>query len=412
MISVTTDFENAALANYRKPKAKVKVTWTDSSIDTTLITTSNDDNRRTLNQQVTDGIDVTTRKWAHLNNTIVADGTFFPCPTLPSEGQMGFYGATACDGSGVWPGTNPLLTVEFTSRAILDLQLTGDTVYNEYPVDFTIRLYNGVSLLATHAITGNTLITQDIDLSSYNIVSCDKFTLEIIKWSAINQVAKINECYASIIDTYYGDEIVDISIIEEMQVENGSLPIGNISSNQLSLSLSDDNRRFQYGNTNSLYHTFLKKNRKIQVWLGFVLPSGSSDVSSGDYIVETIDGEKVGFLPYGLYWSDDWNADIKQAFISTTARDLMEILRTTDYDKSPIWENKTLYEIAVDVMVQAESEIVGLNYVIDTDLQNYTVPLGWFPSQSYFQVIKDIVSAGMSIAYVDRTGILYIGKTI
>ncbi len=412
MIDYTADFKTAALLNRRDPRARVEVTWTDPSIDTTLQVSSNDDNRVTFNQQVVDGDNVTSEKWAHLNTAIIADGSFKLMPAYPSEGQVGWYGATPCNASKIWAGTNPILTVEFTSRPIEYLYLTGDTVYGEYPEEFTIRLYNGVSLLATEAVTGNSTVSATIDLLSHSIVSCDSFTVEVIKWSAANQVVKINECYAPILDLYYGDEITELGILEEMQAENGSLPIGNISSNELSLGLSDDSRRFQFGNTNSKYHTLLKKNRKIKVWLGFVLPSGSSDVSSGSYIVETINGDIIGFHPYGVYWSGDWNANIREASVDTDARDLMEILRTTEYNTSPVWEGQTLYKIASDIMLQAVSEIVGLTYEIDTALQNYTIPVGYFERQSYFQTIKDIVSVAQSIAYVDRTGKLYIGKTI
>lgn len=414
MITYTDDFLAASIANRRDPRARVEVTWTGPSIDSTLQVSSNDDNRITLSYQVVDGDRVTSEKWAHLNSAIIADGSYkvMPDPSIPTTDQMGWYGATFCDGSKVWPGTNPLITVIFTARPIETLLLTGDTVYDEYPEEFTIRVYSGVTLLATEAVTGNSAVNATVDLTAHSITSADKFTVEIIKWSVVTQVAKINECYAPIIDIYHDDEITDISILEEMQVENGSLPIGNNSSNELSLGLSDDNRRFQFGNTNSKYHTLLKKNRKIKVWLGFVLPSGSSDTSSGTYIVETINGDKIGYHPYGVYWSGDWNANIKDASVSTDARDFMEILRTTDFDKSPVWENQTLYTIASDVMVQAAIEIVGLQYEIDTVLQNFTIPIGYFERQSYFKTIKDIVSVAQTIAFVDRTGIVQIGKII
>lgn len=419
MISATEDFKKSALSNLRDPRVRVKVTWADSSIDHTVASDSNDKNRGAIMSQVTDGIREPTYKWAYLStgfgtNELIADGSFHPMPSDLVSGQIGWYNSIASDMNGEWT-INPVLSIFFRKRPLKDstLKIFCDSIYNEFSVDFTVRFYNDDQLLHTKEVRGNTELNAKVNFMGINDLKCSKMDIEILKWNTAYGIVKITEVQFNLEKIYYDYEVVSLSITEEMEVEEGSLPIGNISSNEIDLALSNENDRFSHGNTESMYHTLLKKDRKIEVWLGFVLPPNSSDVSNGDYIVETIKGKKVGYVPYGVYWSDDWITDKKSLSVKTFARDRMEVFRRLEFDDSGVYYNITLYDLAKTVMVSAQKKIVDImKWEIDEALKTITIPCAYFEKKSYFEAIKKIVVAGITTAYIDRTGTIIIGKTV
>jgi hypothetical protein len=294
-----------------------------------------------------------------------------------------------------------VLTVEFSSRPVLTLSVTGDSAYNEYPVDFVIRVYNGASLLYTRTVTANTLLTWSADITAQNITAADKMTLTISKWSAVGRVAKIAEFYTSIVETYDGDDILSMNFLEELEISNGSLPIGNIASKELDLSIqnimrvNDDTTEtrdpYFFGNTGSRFHTLMKRNRRIVAELGFQLPDDS-----------------IEYVPLGTFWSGDWQAAENGVDASTSARDMMETLRKTTYRTSEVYENATLYDLMETVLEDAATLIDELEYEIDDELDTFLIPRAYIKNQSHFASIRDIVEACMGRAYVDRSGVLQI----
>ena len=73
-------------------------------------------------------------------------------------------------------------------------------------------------------------------------------------------------------------------------------------------------------------------------------------------------------------------------------------------------EDVTLYDLAEALLEDAILNIPmpDLSYEIDTALQGFVVPYGFFPRQDYFACIKDIVTACMGQAYMSRDDVLII----
>jgi hypothetical protein len=84
--------------------------------------------------------------------------------------------------------------------------------------------------------------------------------LTITKWSHEGRCAKIIEFFTSIREVYETGDLVSIRLLEEREASQGSLPVGNISSNIL--------KKFDVDNEQSPLKNLLKPNRRIQVWLG------------------------------------------------------------------------------------------------------------------------------------------------
>ena len=145
----------------------------------------------------------------------------------------------------------------------------------EYPVDFTIKLYDATNTLQhTETVTGNALNTWTTTVSEMGIT---KQVLTITKWSAASRQVKIMEFFTSIQEIYYGDDIFAINLLEEREVSNGSLPVGNISSNEIDLKLYNKNGVFDAGNTASSLYGAVKANRKIKPYIGAEINKKWSD---------------------------------------------------------------------------------------------------------------------------------------
>jgi hypothetical protein len=410
MLSVSGAFTTAATATVRKPKAKIEITWTDPYIDTSMLVTSNEANRGALLPQTADLITVTPYKWAYLGGTndpdkLVLDGTFHPFPSTSAEqakNQVGWYGQTACASNGSFSATYPKLTQVFAARSMVYLSVTGSTIHNEYPVDFTIKLYNvSNTLLHTTTVTGNTLLNWTKDILSAGVNTATKLELEITKWSVGYTVVKIAECYTSLTETYYTDDIVSMSILEERETNDGTLPIGNISANEMDLELQNISITkttaiadpFSPSNTNSYLSNYIKPNRRIKAYLGFTLANST-----------------IEYVPMGTFWTGDWKCEEKSAVVSVSARDRMELLRKAIFSACPVYENTTLYALAVAVLEDAILSIpmTDLVYSVDTALQSYPVPYAWFDKKSYMAVIREIVEACRGYAYMSRNDVLTI----
>jgi hypothetical protein len=406
VISVSNAFKTAIKANDRQFRPRLTITWTDALIDPTIAVTSNDDNyvHPLSDKQAADGITISSQKWAHLDGVLVPDGTYYPAPDdaqATAGAQFGWYGATRCSAGKTWSAPYPTLSVTFAERPALSLMVSGDSVYNEYPADFDIEIYAaGDVLLYTETVTGNALLSWSKSIASEEINTAVRMDLIIKKWSTANRVAKILEFYTPISDVYEGADIVSMNLLEEREVADGSLPIGNISANELDIELQNIKLvrgaasivdPFSFENSDSYLENLLKKNRRIYAELGLVLPDTS-----------------VEYVPLGTFWSGDWKATEKGTVVTTSARDRMELLRNSEFSTSLIYAGVNLYDLMEVVLNAAKTNIPmpDLEWDIDDELEDYTVPIAYFPRQDYFKCIKQIVEVCMGQAYMSRDDVL------
>jgi len=393
MIPVSGDFDAAVVATVRDPRARVTITWTDSNIDSTIAASANEENRISYPDTVGNMKTDVPYKWAHLDGVIKADGTYYAMPgtaALADIYEVGWWGATACDGAGDFALPYPTLTVTFAARPVTRFRVVGDNQYNEYPVDFVITCYNGAVLVHTETVTGNTDLNWESELID-PLLSVTEMRLAVSKWSDGDRIVKVTEFYTDLVQQYDGDDIMSINLQEERQLKDGTLPVGNISANEIDIRLQNVTDEFFPGNTGALLHTLIKPNRRIAVEFGFVLPD-----------------ETIEYVPMGTFWSGDFDIPEDGTYIGTTARDRMELLRKKKYTNSTLYRDYDLYDLMEIVLQDAKLEMDDLTWTIDASLHDYEVEWAWFPVQTYFQTIKDIVSACCGYAYMSREDVLTI----
>jgi hypothetical protein len=267
---VTTDFLDKMKADRRRVLARVEVDYTDPFMDQSIEVEASEQANVSYPQQTADSVQEATHKWASLDGSWVLDGTYHlaPPPEKLAQYQFGWWGAQLAGVGGAFADPYPALTVTHLPRPIHTLKVVGDTAREEYPVDFAIKLYAADdTLLKTETVTGNTQIAWQKALEP-QVLDVAKQVLTITKWSHAGRCAKIIEFFTSIREIYETGDLISIRLLEEREASQGSLPVGNISSNEIMLALNNEDKKFDIDNEQSPLKNLLKPNRRIQVHIG------------------------------------------------------------------------------------------------------------------------------------------------
>jgi hypothetical protein len=416
LYGVPTKYKNNILAQTRQILGKVVIDYSAPEIDSSIAVTANENAHITQNKQVANNVEAPTKKWASLDGSWVLDGTYYLCPDTEDaavNNEMGWWGKNLAGTDGAFSSPYPTLTVEFSSRVISALKVVGDSLRKEYPVDFNIYLYDSDDvLLHTESVTGNAEITWEKDIDQTSGVK--KIVLELTRWSHEGRQAKILEFFSRLTETYEGDDLHSLSLLEERDVSNGSLPIGNISSNEMDLSIYNRDRKFDAGNSDSKLYQMIKPNRKVTAWLGLVT-NGREMISAIvpgiclQYERETT-GTDIIWVPLGVFYTKDWTVPEQKLNADVTAQDRLSLLDDTNYSADELLQDTTLYALAVDVLTDAG--LREAEYWLDEELRGYTVAWGCAIAKpddtSHRECLRMIVEACLGQCYIDRDGILRI----
>lgn len=269
MYLVSNGFNEACKAVVRKVYGKVQIDYTDPFLDQSLVISATEQASASYPKHTSDTIVIPFAKYAALDGAWVLDGTFTLAPSEAYESvcEMGWWGSKLAGVGGAFSAPYPALTVAFFSRPIWSFKVVGDSKRVEYPVDFTVKLYGAGDVLKhTETVVGNTLVSWNKDIVAVTAVV--KSVLTITKWSHVGRQAKIMEFFTSIQEVYEGEDLLEIKLTEEREISSGSLPVGNISANEISVRLSNITRKFDSNNISSPLYQLIKANRRIKAWLG------------------------------------------------------------------------------------------------------------------------------------------------
>lgn len=271
MYPVTPEFIEKMKADVRQVSARVVIDYTDPFMDQSIEIEANENANISYPRQTADNVLEAAHKWASLDGSWdLTTGEYYlaPSPDKLTQAQFGWWGAQLAGPDGAFSPPYPTLTVRHLPRPARQFRVIGDTAREEWPVDFQIKLYaQDDTLLYTETVTGNDQVNWSKPLDS-QILDVAKQELIIMKWSHAGRQAKIIEFFTSIRETYETEDLVSIRLLEERESSQGSLPVGNISSNEISLALNNEDKKFDVDNENSPLKNLLKPNRRIQVWIG------------------------------------------------------------------------------------------------------------------------------------------------
>ena len=388
MYPVSQEFQDKVRAYDRKIFGKVQIDYSDPFIDQSVQIVTNENNHTSYPRQIADGVQEPIGKYIALDGTwTLGDDTLVlaPGPGEEEKAQMGWWGSSLSDANGGF-SVNPKLIVTFFSRPIRSLKVVGDSKRNEFPVDFVITLYGeGDTILYQEAVTANTQVNWNKGIEQINEVV--KMELEISKWNTPNRCVKILEFFTSIQETYSQDDIFSIELLEERETSSGSLPVGNISSNEITIRFNNESKKFDIGNKQSSLYNLIKPGRRIRVWAGMEKDNGEQEL-----------------VPLGVFWAKNWNIPEQKVYAELVGRDRLESLRNTTFSTSIVEVNKSLYDLAIEVLTDAglkENE-----YWVDEELKDIVIPYSYFEQQSHREALRKIAEAGLGQVYCNREGII------
>lgn len=145
------------------------------------------------------------------------------------------------------------------------------------------------------------------------------------------------------------DFLIDASVLEEASASSDSL-IGNITANELSLTLLNEDRLFTPTNAQSKYYGKMVKGVKLEVFCTPLLMS--------DEDIETLDDE--AWDPLGVFYVSEWTAAVNSLTASITAYDSIERVINENAPQLPIAYNvlhtdfikqilnSIMYDVSVD----------------------------------------------------------------
>lgn len=378
---IMTNVHTVANSPSRQIFAKVEINYTDPFTDQTMQYVASETGRFTSADKLADNVDEPKYKWFSLHDNKL-DGTYHP---IAANGlySVGWWGTHLSDAQG-YLSVPPVITITFAPRALTNLRVVGDSKLNCYPVDFELRAYDSNdTLLHTEVVTNNTSVDwiKWLDPFIPNVV---KIEVIITRISRANSVVKLMELLTSIKETYLSDQIESIRLLEEVGYNTGSLPIGNLSANEIDVSLSNADRRFDLNNSQSPLYGYIKRNRRVTAWLGA-------------NINETIEWHLLG-----VFWTTSWDISKDSLVAKLTARDRLELLRQTDFETSIVYENKTLYEL-FEIVLQ-DAGLSADEYELDSALTTIVIPYAWFPKMSHRAALQRLASCGIIQVYCTKEG--------
>ena len=390
MYPVSAEFLTAINSNARKIGSRITINFTDLFADVTASGNSLDENRVSQVEQISNSKTSNTHKWLSADGFNVLDGTFHPCPddSTAASNEIGWWSETLCNGSSVF--TSPVVVnATFAKRKVTGLLVAGDDKRVEFPVDFTLELYNDAVLEHTEVVTDNTdVIWQDTIAEESDI---NKIVLTISKWSGPSRVAKIAEVSSSVTRSYDDSSINNFTVTEQREISNdNSIPTGNIAAASLNLTLPNIDRQFDANNSDSPIFGLVKPNNKVTVEICVLTSLGFE------------------YVPVFIGWTRGWNVPENSIEASVEALDILDFLSQTNYSTATVQEDLTFLDWFVLVLEDA-----GLDnsfYNIDTTLDGsiYIVPFGWFKDVSHRKALTILATACSASVYQDRDGIIQV----
>lgn len=394
MLPVSHQFIEAMRASRRHVLARVTIDYSAAEGDQSIAVQVSE---RTASwpDQVADGITTIPYPWASLDGSWVL-GASTPYRLMPETEheallyQVGWWGRQLAGPDGSFTAPYPTLTVTHAARSAHTLRLVGDSARQEWPVDFVIELYGpNDMLLHQEVVTGNTQIDWSRQLPN-PVPNVAKQVAIITKWSHPGRQVKIAEFFTSIQQTYEGDGLIALQLIEERETSTGGIPVGSISSNELALQLVNDGR-FDPDNTDSPLHGLLTPNRRVRAWLG-------AEVNGG-----------IEWVPLGTFWTTEWETSSATPDALARARDRLERLRNTDYRTSTVQQNVSAAQLIEAILLDAG--LAATHWVIEPELQNIVFPWAWFPVMTHREALRLVAEAALAIVYCDRDGRIRIGAS-
>lgn len=370
----------------RQVYGKVYITYTDPMLDSDTTITSNLAAYNSNMPQLLDG-----QRESEPNLFTLYENDLTGAYVLSDEfTQVGWTSGVLSYSDGAFDADNPpTLTVSFTARPIVGLSVYFDDSHKCLPKDFTVAFVDAF---------GETTLFEFVDNQSSSVVITEDTVPNITDIIITVHSATRAGYPVTILDVpvastilYRGyqdtSKLMSIDMLEELTYEDEIEALGGVSANECTVVLDNSDKEFNFNNRNSAAAKQLKRNRKIEPWLG-------ADIIPG--ITE--------WYKLGTYWSYRWTVPVGSLTATVVGFDTLGLLDTTSYTQHCVQVNKSIGELIEYVLEDAKAALDFITYRIDAALYSIIIPYAWFEPKSHTAALRKISKCYPMHIYCDRDG--------
>lgn len=285
MIVHTKSYDKAVTASSRRMFARAVFDLVDPDAEITGVTTNSESELSLKDQIVERGSGSTDQRIATLElDRWLLDGSFVIRPEDPTdrEGQVGWESDGLCGADGAFALPHPYIEMELANVSILQavtLEFSDDPL-DGYPVDFTVELWAGSTLLESVEIKDNAntiLIIEDFTVNNPTAVR-----LIVTKWSKPFRRVRLARFMLGLHEIWDGSVIQDVDIYTEVTFSGLKIPYSSCT-----IRVENKNHRFDPYAPNTLFAS-IEERQAIVVDLGLRLEDGSIEwIPGGTYYQQT-----------------------------------------------------------------------------------------------------------------------------
>lgn len=366
---------------FRRIYGRVYITYTDPMVESKYTFEASGTAYNSSPEQITDGIlPVQTNLFNLYENNL--SGAYV---VSNRHTQVGWVSDQLSDTAGLFD-TPQTLTIHISPRPLFEFSIVF--VEHNIPADFTVTIVNRDAPLVL-SFVDNTSV--EVPLSFDPLVDASEITISITRIYAAGYPAMIADIPSLSTVQYVGyqdrSDLMSIDLLEELTYDDDVEALGGVSANEVTVKLDNSNGQFFFNNPNSYISKYLRRNRRVEPWLG----------------VEVVKGE-IEWYKLGTYWSYKWNVPVNGLSASVTAFDTISLLDQTSFTNCTVQINKSIGELLEYVLNDAKSALGFIEYIIDPALYDVIIPYAWFDGKSHTAALRKISQSYPMHIYCNRDG--------
>lgn len=367
----------------RRIYGKVYITYSDPMLDNETAVSTNMSAYNSNKDQVLDGINTPDAKLFTLYDNKL-DGSF---GAMSEYSQVGWVSGTCSDSQGYFSDI-PYLRIDFATRAVMPLAVHFDDSHGCVAEDFTVEFIHDDDSSTLVPITGNTKSSVQIN------------SVAISAKAVIIRVTKVTKAYypvailevpvtSTILYKGYSDvsDLISIDMLEELTYEDEVEALGGISANEATIVLDNSRGDFYFNNDRSAVAKLLRRNRKIEPWLGVEVTPGN-----------------IEWHKQGTYWSYRWSVPVGNLTATVLGFDTIGLIGTTTFEEHYMYRNKSIGDLIDIVLSDAKRQLDFLTWIVDPSLYDVVIPYAWFEPSNHAAALRKISQAYPMHVYCDKDG--------
>lgn len=283
----------------------------------------------------------------------------------------------------------PYVELTFAARPISGLRIYFDNSHGNVVDTFTVRIKNASGKTTTQTFMHNYKTEVSvIDEPLLDIVSIKVTVRKLHKAFSPAVILDIPIVSTFLYNGYQEDsQLISIDMLEELTYEDDVEALGGVSANEVRVVFDNTTRYFNMDNPASPVARHLKRNRKVEPWLGAEISPGTTE-----------------WYSLGTYWTYNWQVPYNSLIATAIAFDTLGLLDTSSFINHQTLKDYSLGDLVDYVLTDAKSQLNFIEWSVADELYDVVIPYAWFDNGSHTAALRRISKAYPMHIYCSRDG--------